>query len=183
MSEPLILGVEDADPEPMAIPTDGAPKRRRGRPPGSKNTGSRTSSARRNSRTWVCQQTAIIIGAVNIALVTFPQTREDALDDEEMDLLADAVTAEAMANERILKWIERAGVISPHLLMIRALFRIGIPRLQRHGILPTPKLTDEQKAEARRMYRDAGVTIPPEFEETPVPVEAGRTSNDNGQHW
>ena len=172
--------------EPMPPEPEVAPKKR-GRPKGPTNRGTTSDRApRRNSRTWVRAQCATIIGAANMVLVTIPATAADALNEKEMDLLADALTAEAMTNERIMSWMERAAKVSPHFLMIRALYTIAVPRLQRRGLLPTPPVSEEQIAEWQaagmtleeimRKVEANGATATPE---TPVSVETGATSHNN----
>lgn len=178
MSDSPILDIADE----IASPTDAMPKRR-GRPPGSKNkaTGG-VSSRARAGKAWVTQQAKTLVGAVNLGLVWSP-LKDDALSEQEMDMLSEAIAAEAMSSERILKWLEKAGIISPHFMLIRAIGTIAIPRLQRHGIIPgapsLDSLTDEQREIMREYYTANGYEIPPELATT-VPVETRGASHNNG---
>ena len=175
MTEPTF---EDVD-----ISLDEPPKRRRGRPPGSRNnsTGSNGDKApRRNSLGWVKKQASTLVGSANL-LVTLTPYRSDALSDEEMDLLTDALTAEAMASTRVMRWLERAGIISPHFLLIKAAWTIALPRLQSHGLIPAPEISEEQKERLREYFRSTGQPIPTELETT-VSMEARGASNDNGEY-
>lgn len=204
---------ENLDPETIEFsepvkPIDSAPKRGRGRPPGSKNktTSSASSSAptsningaraaRRGSKAFVNENCVTLVGLGNIAL-SFA-SKEDALDEREMTALADALTAEAMTSERIMRWMTAAGSVTPHIAMISAAVMIAVPRLQRRGILPAPAtLTPEQYAsltpEQREQYdeyirnRVSASQTPPESQrasdtpDTTVQMETGRTSQFDG---
>lgn len=167
--------------EPLTDTPDVPAPKRRGRPPGSRNNTSSPSgdkAPRRGSRASVRLQAVGLIGALNLGLSMSPY-KDDALSEQESDLLADALTAEAMNSERILSWLQKAGAISPHLLMLRAIVTIATPRLMRHGILPMPS---EEKVRAD--LREQGYTdeqINQWFEQsrqengfdTPVPVATG----------
>lgn len=182
--------------EMFDIPTNDIPPtiagetpKRRGRPPGSKNgTTTRTSSdksPRRNSRTWIREQCSMLVGLGNLALSISP-ARDDCLSDREMNLLTDALTAEAQASERILRWMTVAAGVSPHILLVQACVAIAVPRLQRRGLLPIPELTPEQAAELERMLNDnqrrttAGTNVGDDA--ATVPMGTGPTPIDNWRH-
>lgn len=186
---------------------DAPPKRGRGRPPGSKNrtatieapasTASGRSAGRRGSRAWVREQCAGLVGLSNLGLLFV--SRDDALDEREMGMLSDALTAEAMSSERILKWLGTASRITPHVLMIQCAVAIAVPRLQRRGILPHAELTaeqiaamtPEQRAEYDRIMGYAGAHGAPtsgsagigDSADAPLPMDAGTAPSDNGRYW
>jgi hypothetical protein len=195
-----IAATPDADSEPKR---DAGTRTRKPRSDkGQSRSGTRTPSpgipgqraARRGSVNWVRGQVVTLVGLGNLALAFL--SRDDMLSTEplrqnglivqasESDLLADALTAEALASDRILKWMMVAAGVSPHILMIQALVVILIPRLQRRGILraPTP---EQQEAMNREFSRYSGEARPSENGSSPdtsIPsfsMEAGRTSGDS----
>lgn len=177
--------IPDSDIPPTIEQPSGEAPKRRGRPPGSKNSTTRAStsdrSPRRGSRTWIREQCSMLVGLGNLAISLSP-AKEDCLSDREMNLLTDALVAEASASERILKWMTVAAGVSPHILLIQAAVTIAVPRLQRRGILPTPELTPEQVAELERMANEQGFefTAPNARTNAPtVPVGAGPTPLNN----
>ena len=165
-------------PEPQPVKRGRGRPRKDGTPTGSPRTSqssdSRPRTARRSSKTWIREQCMFLVGSANIGLSLV--SAEDTLDDEEMDALTDALTAEAMASERILKWMEVAGKFSPHVLLLQAVVKISIPRLQRRGILPVANLTPEQEAmlsEALRQSTTEAENHRAEFQpETSIPLGA-----------
>lgn len=130
-----MFALDDGDIPPTATVETPAPKKR-GRPAGSTNRASGERAPRRGSRTWIKSQCATLVGLGNLA-ISFSPFKDDALDEKEMDLLSDALVAEAMSSERIMSWMMKAAAISPHILLIQAVVAISIPRLQKHGYLPT----------------------------------------------
>lgn len=148
------------EPTPIAPASSDTTPKRRGRPPGSKNrTGGTDTRVRRNSAAWIRQQCAGVVGAANLGLALSPLA-DDALTDEEADLLTDALAAEAAQSERILKWMEKAGAISPHLLMLKAVVTIATPRLVRHGVIKGATPSDATFIAALRQqgYNDAEIS-------------------------
>jgi hypothetical protein len=143
----------------------GVPRGPRGGSTQSANQGSR--AARRGGRIWIREQVGTLVGLSNLGLVFL--SPEDALSTEdyrhpvtgttvrnESDLLTDALTAEALASDRIQKWLLVAAGVSPHVLMVQAIVTIAIPRLQRRGIIPkAPELTPEQEAALRESFKQA----------------------------
>ena len=154
MSETLTAIEELEMSEPQSIPetpitADSAPKRGRGRPPGSRNRpkdGStatndkpvspapRSRGTRGNRANLVREQCSSLDGLGNLALVFL--AKDDALDEREMDVLADALSQEAMSSDRIMRWMTTASKVTPHIALASALVAIAVPRLQRRGILP-----------------------------------------------
>ena len=94
----------------------------------------RTTTRRRTKQFWkeTCGS-LVAMGNMVVAIVS----DEDALSDEEMTLLTDALVAECSTSERIGKWLERTSGVAPHVLLVKALISIILPRAQRRGIIPT----------------------------------------------
>lgn len=139
---------------PPAFLEDGdgpQPKRKAGRPRGSTTT--------RGKSTNVAKE---VNGLVQFANLIVLQTnyRADALSPEEVGELADALTEEINANPAVLRWMNRASKIVPHVKLINVLFSITVVRLARHGKLPSE-------------YGRANA---------PVPVASGRTHGGDWGH-
>lgn len=114
------------------------PKRGRGRPAGSTNKprdGSTPARAKTPTKTEIKRTCASIVGGLNLVLA-FTKYKDDCLDEKEMDMLSDALVAECQTSDRIVSWLTRAGVITPHLLLLKAGYMIAVPRLQRRGMMP-----------------------------------------------
>lgn len=140
------LQPDEAPPEPAPQPSKRRPGRPRkdGLPPGTVAP----KRARRGSRAQIRESMAMLVGCTNLA-VSFTRYRADCLTDPEMDLLTDALVAEVSASERIGGWLGKAAALSPHVLLVQAIVRIALPRLQRHGILPAGALAVPPGLEAR----------------------------------
>lgn len=95
---------------------------------------SRTTTRRRTKQFWreTCGS-LVAMGNMVVAIVS----DDDALSDDEMTLLTDALVAECSTSERIGKWLERTSGVAPHVLLVKALISIILPRAQRRGIIPT----------------------------------------------
>lgn len=149
------------------------PKRGPGRPrkdgsPAQPRGPKRTTAAVKQQALDVCV-TAIAMGqvatvAVSSALFSVVIPPDDLLNDEEMILLGDAISAEMLASVRARKWLDRAVKVSPHLALMQACFVIAVPRLKRHNLIP-----NEDWAKHAR-----------EQTESTVPMEAGGTPSDSG---
>jgi len=150
-----LLAASSSIPEPEAPPRRGPGRPRKdGSAPGSARASApkRPPSARRVSGAQLRSNIAMVVGGLNLALSLSRSFAADALTDSEADLLTDALYAEAQASTRIMKWVERAAVVTPHFLLLRAAFEILMPRLQRRGLIPggtLPEHTPEQCAGAR----------------------------------
>lgn len=137
-------------PEPVA---GEAPKKRRGRPPG---------STTRKPRLNVEQlkrgiEQALVLANTLFIQITFPQ---DVLDNDEIILLSDGVAAEIEANPKLARWATKAGGIGAHGKLIYACVIIAYPRLVRHGIIPTPasvSVASRGTPSSDRGYRDGEV--------------------------
>lgn len=177
---------------------DAAPNKRRGRPRGAKNrvadaVGSTVRKVRKGSPAWVRAQCASLVGMGNMLVAISPYSA-DALDDREMDMLTDALAAECAASERIMRWLQAAAGISPHILLIQAVIAISVPRLQRHGVLPSGAegspphgasapgygtLTYEHTGQSAPQAENGSSPYPPK---TPLPVDARPASVFDGRY-
>lgn len=186
-----------------SVSNDAKPKRR-GRPPGSKNkpklfgfgggstsgesTAQRSRPARGNSRAWIREQWAGLIGLGNMGLLFI--SKDDALNEPEMDALADAMVAETMSSDRIMRWMTTASKITPHILLANVLVAIAIPRLRRRGMLPAaPPLTPEQEQALNEYLRTnspvssgAEGAAASDYPGPSIQVETGGTPFANGQY-
>lgn len=122
--------------EPTPNPnTDTRPKR--GRPPGSSN---RPKTATKTEVESIIGRTVVQIN-VGLAICSrfLPGTilQEDLLTGQEMATLTEALSAEALANDRLRNIITAASKASPHVQLATAIFVIALPRLVNHGLLPS----------------------------------------------
>lgn len=117
-------------------------------------------STKRKSKTFYKTQCASIVAIGNLGIsFTSP---EDVLDDDEMDLLTDALTAECMASNRIANWLERTAAVSPHLLLIKAVVQISYPRLQRRGLIPSTsneEIHEDLGERVRKYWNSQGIDL------------------------
>lgn len=178
MNEPTMTNEsesDDIDLESLApeAPQDTAPKRR-GRPRGSKNLFSSAAEnvagavkrGRTSAKAKVRGQVAMLVGGLNLGLAS-SKYRADCLDEREMTALTDALTAECMSSERVVKWMLAASGITPHLMLLQAVVMIAVPRLQRRGILPgSPVQPEMGNTNGHRPVADE--TPAPESESEPA---------------
>lgn len=88
----------------------------------------------------------------------------DALTDDELVALVEALTMEVQASPRALRWFQNIGKVSPHLALAQVSIVIIARRLVRRGVLPegtTDALTRSDTApgdvETGRAYSDSGI--------------------------
>lgn len=113
-----------------------APKRR-GRPPGSKNSGTST-----RSRKSFKDEIGGTLVMFNLALMAMPPTRSDALDPKEIELLADAIDNQAKISPTFRKYLTIALSATSGGQLISVVAIIGARRLARHEII-LPKEADD----------------------------------------
>lgn len=99
------------------------------------NSEDKTPTSRKPSKKSIKETASALVGITNLGILAL--SKEDALDEREMDLLSEAVTAECMTSDRILSWMQKASGASAHFLLIKAIVQISVPRLQRHGLIPS----------------------------------------------
>ncbi len=98
--------------------------------------GGRTPRApRRPTKAAIKSEVEGLLGFSSIIL-SFTPWSEDALTPPETIQLADALADEIDANPAVLKWLQRAGSIAPHVKLINVTIAIAYVRLVNHGIVP-----------------------------------------------
>lgn len=122
------------------IPTaqETAPKRR-GRPPGSKN--SEGTARRGRPPKSLKDQIGATLVTLNLALWAIPPTRNDALDEKEIELLAEAIDNQAKISPTFRKYLQAALAATSGGQLISVIGIIAARRLARHEFL-LPKEAD-----------------------------------------
>lgn len=88
----------------------------------------------------------------NGALLALPWTRPDALNEQECDLLGNGLDQAQMVSPTLRSWLLGASKVGGWGALIAAAVIISVPRMQRHGWLPSgPALSPEEQA-AMRAY-------------------------------
>lgn len=113
---------------------DGTPKRRRGRPPGSKNR-PKDGSAPRSGRSLENQIGGMLI-LVNAPLQLIPLLQRDALDPVEIKALAKAVDQECQRSPKFRKYVESALKVQGASSLLAVVSLIGARRVVRHIEVP-----------------------------------------------
>lgn len=143
------------DPIDPALDAPQAPKKRRGRLPGSSNK--RRAPALGDIRKGATEALGLVNGMVIATMMpTLPP-----LEPDEIELLAGGIAAEIEGNPKLAKWLARAAGIGPHAQLLRAVLLIAYPRLVQHGIIPIPGRSNPATA---------------------VSVETGGAHGDSGGH-
>ena len=113
--------------------------------------------------------TGISLIQTGILLVS-PEFAEDALNNREIAMLSDALADEALASERLSRWIVKAQEQSVHMKLAYVCLTIALPRLQRRGILNLEEVTG------------TGNTQQNPGSDAAVPVESWGAYGDRGGH-
>lgn len=109
---------------PAATNEDGTPvKRGRGRPPGSTN---------KPKATNIQSEVEGLLAFTNLVVANTPY-RDDALTPDEQRELAAALVEEINANPKVLRWMNRAGKVLPHIRLMNVVGMIAYVRLVKHG--------------------------------------------------
>lgn len=114
-----------------------APKRR-GRPPGSRNSGAPRGRPRKSLK----DQIGATLITFNLALWAVPPTRNDALDDKEIELLAEAIDNQAKISPTFRRYLEVALAATTGGQLISVVGIIAARRFARHEFL-LPKEADD----------------------------------------
>lgn len=160
--------------DPIAEPTgavasDTAPKRR-GRPPGSRNS---TTSTRSRSKS-LKNEIGGTLTMFNLALLALPPTRSDALDTKEIELLASALDEQAKANPTFRKYLTIALSVTSGGQLISVVGIIAARRMARHEFV----LPKEADAMLGQMIGSPAFVFPPAPE--PETEQAPHTDANNG---
>lgn len=115
-----------------------APKRGPGRPRGSRNSG----ASRGRPRKSLKDQIGATLITFNLALWAIPPTRNDALDDKEIELLAEAIDNQAKISPTFRRYLEVALAATTGGQLISVVGIIAARRFARHEFL-LPKDADE----------------------------------------
>lgn len=114
---------------------DGSVKRKRGRPPGSKNKSAGTIGTRGGS---LETQIGALLWTVNIPLQLIPQLQRDALDQIEITALAKAIDAECKKSATFRKYVESALKVQGATSLVSVIALIAARRVVRHEIIDIP---------------------------------------------
>jgi len=125
---PPLAALQEPVAETQPTTTEQTPKRGRGRPKGSPNRPRPTTAALRTQ----------IIGALtfyNLAFAFMPAPYSaDALDEPEIEALADALEAQAKSSPRFRKMLEAMVQVTGGANLAGILLIIGARRAARHGM-------------------------------------------------
>lgn len=117
---------------------DGTIKRRRGRPPGSKNKSSYGSGGGASRARSLEGQIGGMLFIVNTPLQLIPALQRDALDTVEITALAKAIDQECQKSPRFRKYVESALKVQGATSLISIISLIAARRVVRHEIIPIP---------------------------------------------
>lgn len=123
------------EPDLPELNADGTPKRRRGRPPGSKNRPKDGSAPTRSGRSLENQIGGMLI-LVNAPLQLIPILQRDALDPVEIKALAKAVDQECQRSPKFRKYVESALKVQGASSLLAVVSLIGARRVVRHIEVP-----------------------------------------------
>ena len=119
---------------PYGYNKDGSVAKKRGRPKGSTNTGTRAS--RISSKGSLRTEIGGMITLVNLPLQMVPALQRDALDASEIDALAKAIDQECQTNPRFRKYVEQMLRVQGGTNLMFVVAAIAARRVVRHGIVP-----------------------------------------------
>lgn len=112
---------------------DAAPKRRRGRPPKDPNAPKRSYTPR--SRANLKEQIGGMLVMLNVPLMAFPFTRNDALDARELELLTEAIDNQCKISPTFRKYVLAATSATQGGQMVSVVAIIAARRMARHEFL------------------------------------------------
>jgi hypothetical protein len=78
----------------------------------------------------------------SLLLARAPELKEDALTPRERILLADALAEEATNSTSLHRWMAKVGKQKKHAKLGMVLMAIALPRLARHGMIPSEGIDD-----------------------------------------
>ncbi len=106
-----------------------------------------------------------LVETVNAAVYTLPWTSADALNPDEAELLINGIDKASQVSPTLKRWLQAGSALSGWGALIYAGTIIALPRMMRHGLIPTPQ-PQKQPVNTYQSDRDAE-------------VEAQRT----GEYW
>src|SRR4051812_32399852 len=126
-------------PNSESLDANGEPiKRRRGRPPGSKNKtygGAPVGSRTRRGNSLETEIGALLV-MVNMPLQLVPALQRDALDHIEIQALAKGINQECQVNPRFRKYVEQLLRVQGGTSLLAIVGMIAARRVVRHDIIP-----------------------------------------------
>lgn len=109
-------------------------------PPATPEAGPAPASARRGGRSARGRvdkaMVVSILFPLNIGLYLLPQTRTDALTDEEIDRLAEAIVRVAAVNKHVERAILTGASSSAYVELAIVVGAIAVKRAANHGVIP-----------------------------------------------
>lgn len=113
-------------------------KRRRGRPPGSKNKtyGGQPVGSRRARANSLEKEIGGLLVVINLPLSMVPMLQRDALDATEITALAKAIDQECQNNPTFRKYVEQALKVQGGTNLLFVVAAIAARRVIRHGVIP-----------------------------------------------
>lgn len=152
--------VDESPDEPPATPegpSPAAPTGRRGRSP----RGGRVTR----------EMVYAILFPLNVGVMLIPQTRPDALNDEELTRLCDSIVKVAAINRHVEKAILSSVESSAYVELAIVVGAIAVKRAASHGLLPT-----QLGASVSGMFGLGEVATPPPESDVPEPTPNGATN-------
>lgn len=128
--------------EDRAIGEDGQPiKRRRGRPPGSKNKtyGGQPVGSRGRRANSLEKEIGGLLVVVNMPLQMVPMLQKDALDQTEITALAKAIDQECQNSPTFRKYVEQALRVQGGTSLLFVVAAIAARRVVRHEVITIPE--------------------------------------------
>ena len=124
----------DASGEPI--------KRRRGRPPGSKNKtyGGQPVGSRGPRRGSLEKEVGALLFMVNMPLSMVPMLQKDALDPIEIQALAKAIDQQCATSPTFRKYVEQALKVQGGTSLVAVVGMIAARRVVRHDVIPESTL-------------------------------------------
>lgn len=142
VAEPAIGAPTDdfapvSEPRLPELNADGTPKKRRGRPPGSKN---RSTTARAGGKDSLKTQIGAMLVTFNMPLRMLPVTSIYALDPNEIEALATAIDTECQNNAQFRKYVVKALQVQGVSSLLGVVSVIAARRVVRAGLIPDEAL-------------------------------------------
>ena len=133
--------IDDIAPLPTPEPIAGEePKRRRGRPPGSKNKtyGGQPVGSRGRRANSLEKEIGGLLVVINMPLQMVPMLQRDALDQTEITALAKAIDQECQNNPTFRKYVEQALKVQGGTNLLFIVAAIVGRRVIRHDLVTIP---------------------------------------------
>ncbi len=110
-----------------------------------------------------------LVETVNAAVYTLPWTSADALNPDEAELLINGIDKASQVSPTLKRWLQAGSALSGWGALIYAGTIIALPRMMRHGLIPTPQPQKQPQKRPANMFQS----------DRDAEVEAQRT----GEYW